>query len=203
VSWGLLTWFERFPEVTAPRPRLHPGIRTYRSERVEARDPGHAPARTLVDLAWVLPFERLRRAVNEALNQRITPGELVTAGHRGAKNLRRVLATAAPTRNDFEDIVPAVLDGLPRPLVNVPITVAGRRYVPDFRWPEQRLILEADGAATHGHLLARAADAERQALLEAHGERFVRVSWTQATQQPHATRARIERALKQLGGAGS
>jgi hypothetical protein len=201
VWWALLPWFERFPEITTPRPRSHPGIRTHRSDHVERvvhnGIPVTPPARTLVDLASMLPYERLRRAVNEALNQRlVTPGQLVTTDHRGAKTLRRILATAAPTRNDFEDVVLALLDGLPRPLVNVPLTVAGRTYVPDYRWPEHHLILEADGGATHGHLLARADDAERQALLEAHGERVVRVSWTQATQRPRETRERIVRALR-------
>ena len=53
--------------------------------------------------------------------------------------------------------------------------------VPDFRWPEQQLVLEADGARWHGDALARADDAERQALLEAHGETVLRARWDQAT----------------------
>jgi hypothetical protein len=55
--------------------------------------------------------------------------------------------------------------GLARPDVNVPMVVAGRRVIPDFRWPCRRLIVEADGAAWHGHRLAQEDDAERQALL--------------------------------------
>ena len=54
------------------------------------------------------------------------------------------------------------------PLVNEPLFIAGRRIVPDFRWPEQRLVIEADGPH-HDDPLARADDLERQRLLEASG----------------------------------
>ena len=68
-----------------------------------------------------------------------------------------------------------------RPHVNVPLIVAGRRVIPDFRWPELQLIVEADGAAWHDDKLAREDDAERQALLEANGERVLRVTWAEAS----------------------
>ena len=54
--------------------------------------------------------------------------------------------------------------------------------------------VEADGAAWHDDPLARADDAERQAMLEAHGERVLRVTWSQAIGQPTQTLARIARA---------
>jgi len=61
-------------------------------------------------------------------------------------------------------------------------------------WPAQRLVVEADGAAWHDNPLARADDAERQKLLEAHGERVVRVTWTQVISRPLQTLARIRAA---------
>jgi very-short-patch-repair endonuclease len=84
--------------------------------------------------------------------------------------------------------------GFERPDVNRSIWVGGRRLVPDFRWPEQRLIVEADGAPWHDNPTAREDDAERQALLEAHGERVLRVTWKQATLHPAATLERIRNA---------
>ena len=33
--------------------------------------------------------------------------------------------------------------GLPHPEVNMPLVCLGRRVIPDFRWPRQRLVLEA------------------------------------------------------------
>ena len=113
---------------------------------------------------------------------------------RGRATLARILATGpAPTRSDLED---AVLDlllrgGLAHPDVNVPLWLDGRRIVPDFRWPEHHLIVEADGAAWHDHRLARQDDAERQALLEAHGERVVRVDWEQTVARSAQTFRRI------------
>ena len=195
---GWVRWDHRLPEVTAPTARRHKGIRTHRSANVERTFfngiPITPPIRTLIDLASILPYKALRRAVNEALNQGlIKPSDLLATKHRGARKLRKILATAAPTRNDFEDIVNAITAeyGLSRPEVNQPYL----GYVPDFRWPAQRVILEADGAATHGHLLARTDDAERQKHLEAHGETVLRVTWNQATMQPARTARRIREAL--------
>ena len=70
--------------------------------------------------------------------------------------------------------------GFKHPDVNRPLTLNGRRLIPDFRWPEQQLVIEADGAAYHDDRLTREDDAERQAILEAHGERVIRVTWAQA-----------------------
>jgi very-short-patch-repair endonuclease len=72
--------------------------------------------------------------------------------------------------------------------------IGGRRVVPDFRWPEQRLVVEADGAAWHDNRLSREDDAERQALLEAHGEQVLRVTWNQAIARSSETLARIRAA---------
>ena len=144
----------------------------------------------------MLPYKQLRRAVNEALNQRLVkPHELVTANHRGARNLRRVVASGAPTRNEFEDLVHALLKDLPKPHTNQPLL----GYTPDFHWPDHRLILEADGRETHDQLLARADDRSRQRFLEAHGYRVLRVTWRQATLEPQRTRARLRAALADAG----
>jgi len=198
VLWGLLAWDFRLPEVTAPTPRVHPGIRTHRSadvERVFRKGiPVTPPLRTLIDLSTIVDDRALRRAVNEALNQRlIKPHEIIVTHRRGAKRLRAMLATAAPTRNEFEDAVLAVLDGLPRPEVNE----RDGRYVPDFTWPAHQLILEADGKQFHGHILARADDKTRQALFEREGWQVERLTWEQLTREPARTRARIARALEE------
>ena len=88
-----------------------------------------------------------------------------------------------------------ILDsGLTRPDVNKPLLLAGRRLIPDFRWPEQQVVVEADGGAWHDNQIAREDDAERQALLEEHGERVLRVTWSQAITRPGETVARIRAA---------
>jgi very-short-patch-repair endonuclease len=118
-------------------------------------------------------------------------------GRRGIRKLRTILASGpAPTRSELEDIVLDLIlrAGLAHPSVNAPLTLGGRRVVPDFRWPEQRLVVEADGAVWHDNPTARADDAERQALLEAAGERVVRITWQQAIARPDETLARLRAA---------
>jgi hypothetical protein len=76
----------------------------------------------------------------------------IRLGPRRGSRLARIIATGpAPTRSALED---AVLDlmlrgGLAHPEVNESLVLDGRRVVPDFRWPAQRLVVEADGAAWH------------------------------------------------------
>ena len=192
-------WDHRFPEVTCANTRKITGIYTHKSASIERTMymdiPITPPLRTLIDLSSGLPFAGLRRAVNEALNQRqIKPAELVTNRHRGAKKLRAILATAAPTRNEYEDIVLAVLleAGLPMPEVNQ----RRLRYFPDFRWHAQRVLLEADSARFHDQMLARADDFTRQRELEAHGDTVVRTTWAEITTRPDRVVARVRAALR-------
>jgi Protein of unknown function (DUF559)/Transcriptional regulator, AbiEi antitoxin len=210
--WGFVDWDDRFPEVTVvgTSTRTHRGVRVHRTSQLERRDtflrqgiPVTSPAWTLMDIASRLDYRRLRRAARQAQSlRRVSIPQLVEilgrlGGRRGSSKLARVVATGpAPTRSELED---AVLDlilrgGVAHPQVNEALRLSGRRVVPDFRWPEQHLVVEADGAAWHDNQLAREDDAERQALLEAHGERVLRVTWDQAIARPGQTLSRIRAA---------
>ena len=190
--WGFLTWEQRRPEVTLPDARQHPGIHAHRSRTLTANDvtrhkgiPVTTPARTLHDLSSKLPFNALRRAARQAQSLRLVKPQ----------DLPRTIAPA-PTRSELEDVLLDLIlrGGLEPPDVNVPLYIQGRRIIPDLRWPAQRLTVEADGAQWHDNPTARAEDAERQALLEAHGERVVRVTWDQATRHPGQTLERLTQA---------
>jgi very-short-patch-repair endonuclease len=214
---GLRAWEGPPVEVTVVgwATARRPGLRVHRARTLDRRDVGRragipvtTPARTLLDLAAVLSHHALRRTVRQALGDRVTEAQLRDVltranGHRGAGALRELVAGGVvPTRSTLED---ALLDllregGLPQPDVNAPLVLDGRRVVPDLRWPAQRLVVEADGAAWHDNPVARAADAERQALLEAHGERVVRVTWEQTMRRPQQTLARIRAALREPVG---
>jgi hypothetical protein len=157
----------------------------------------------LVDLASSLPERALRRAVRHAQSLRLVSVRQVLAAleragpYRGRAALAGLLVTGpAPTRSELEDVVLDLIlrGGFDHPQVNVPMILSGRRVVPDFRWPAQRLVVEADGAAWHEHRLAREDDAERQALLEGHGERVLRVTWEQAVARPDETLRRLRAA---------
>ena len=92
-------------------------------------------------------------------------------------------------------VLDLILAGLiQHPDVNRPLTINGRRVIPDFRWPTQRLVIEADGAEWHDNPIAREDDAQRQAILEAHGERVLRVTWQQAITRRAETLERIRAA---------
>ncbi|HEX6582139.1 MAG TPA: type IV toxin-antitoxin system AbiEi family antitoxin domain-containing protein [Thermoleophilaceae bacterium] len=210
--WGFVHWDGRYPEVTVHggTTRRHPALRVHRTTSLDQVDrsshrgiPVTAPARTLADLACQLDYRALRRAVRQAQSlRRVSLRELVAVTNRlgrrrGTVNLMRILATGpAPTRSELEDVILDLIvsAGVRRPEVNVPLHLLGRRVVPDFRWPGCQLVVEADGAAWHDHRLAREDDAERQALLEAHGEHVLRVTWRQAISQPRQTIARIRAA---------
>lgn len=161
---------------------------------------GTSPARTLLDLASQLPPTALRRAVREAMAQRdVAIRQLAdviarTGPRRGSRKLADVIADGyTPTRSVLEDIVLDLIltGGFERPDVGKPLVIAARRIVPDFRWPAHRLIVEADGAQWHDNMLAREDDAERQALLEASGERVLRVTWDDAVRKQQQTWARL------------
>jgi hypothetical protein len=146
--------------------------------------------RTLDDLARTrIPDQTLKRAVRQAQ----TLG-LVTLSSLASGPPRIRAIVPAPTRSVLEDIVLDLVltAGFARPDVNVPLHIDGHTVIPDFRWPAQRLILEADGAAYHAHTADE--DSARQALLEAHGERVIRVSYRQATRQRRETLERLRHA---------
>jgi very-short-patch-repair endonuclease len=209
--WRFLDWDDRTPEVTVIRTgtRICQGVRVHRTSVLEPRDvmqrqgiPVTVPARTLVDLAAVVNYTLLRRALRRGLAlRRVSIPHVVAATRRlgprrGSAKLTRALATAAPTRSELEDVLlDLIVDaGFARPDVNRPLLLAGRRVIPDFRWPEQQLVVEADSRAWHENPIARVDDRERQALLEAHGERVLRVTWNQAIRSPRETVRRIEAA---------
>ncbi len=78
--------------------------------------------------------------------------------------------------------------------MNPPYRLPGRTVYPDLYWPELRLIVEVDSKEWHSDPLAQRDDAERQAQLEALGERVIRVTKAQARRNPQATLARLRSA---------
>jgi hypothetical protein len=165
--WEIVAWDDRFPEVTVTgTSRTHRGIRVHRSKRTDGVTrrcgiPTTDPAQTLRDLSSMPQFKALRRATRKARSiSLITPAEAASIIPDGY----------IPTRSELED---AVLDLITRgrlrpPDVNVPITLDGKRIIPDFRWPTHHLVIEADGAQFHDDRLARQDDAERQAIATRH-----------------------------------
>jgi very-short-patch-repair endonuclease len=212
--WGIRPWSGAFVEITVPgrggvtkrRGRLiHRSAELADDERTIERDvPTTTVARTLLDLAAVVPPHHLRRAI-----ERSEQAELFDL-----RNVRRVLDAhpARPgrpaltaligdmrqhgvsrTRSDLEAMMLQIcLDNdLPRPQVN---RYDGIRES-DFRWPGRRLIVEVDSWTFHGRTrTAFDDDRARDRALLREGWRVARFT----DRQILTDRARIARELAAL-----
>jgi hypothetical protein len=191
VLWDLVPWDGRPFEVTVRTRRQHPRIRAHRSNSIESVIHKGVPVtpkvRTVIDLARVEDEQVVQRALRRA---RFSAGEL-------AQLPRRILdlgaiATRSPVEDSVYDVV--VRAGLRPPAeVNVPYRLATQTVIPDLRWPELRLIVEVDSREWHDDPLAQVRDRERQAELEALGERVLRVRQAEV-RRPARFLARLEAA---------
>ena len=206
--WGLIA-YHGLPEVTVPgtgrrRPRLtfHHSPLPSDERTVHDAIPVTTVARTLIDLAALVPDHQLERAVNEAeirgLTGPLSLGELVERHPRrpGTKLLRvqldRLNAGATVTRSDLESLFLAFLDdiGLPRPATNV--AVEGLEV--DCVWRRERVAVELDSRGFHDNAIAYERDRERDRNLHAVDWRPLRITWRQLTQTP----AEVERDLRRI-----
>ena len=209
VAWRLLRSSSTI-EVTAPRGRKpREGIIVHRSRLIHPDDravvdgiPVTSVARTLVDLADVLPERRLADAVNEAEVLRMFDLAALTAvldrlpGRRGRHRLRRVLAAytedAHFTRSRAERRFLGLCgrQGLPVPQTNLWI----ESHEIDAYWPDAKLAVELDGGAYHRTRRAFHEDRRRDRRLAAVGIHVVRVAW--ADLEAEAALARELRAIR-------
>lgn len=212
--WGIVPRAAAVPEVTRPgffRPR--PAILCHRSsvppdETGEVlRIPVTSVARTQFDLAGVVSRRQLERAMHEAevrqFTDRLSLPDLLERypRHRGAANLRAVLAAKTPagiTQSELEELFVAFLDahGLPRPRLNGTLPIRGRLLRPDCMWPEQRLIAELDGRGVHRTDRAFESDRQRDRILLVEGWRSTRVTWLQLHGEPAAIAADLRELLR-------
>ncbi len=170
--------------VTAPRKRRNSAKVTFHCADLppdeittEQGIPVTTPARTLLDLAPLLPSPVLARMVEAAPSRGAHLAELLERYPRraGVPRLRAVLAAAQPmTRSDLEAIALEAMErtGLPTPQVNV--VVDGHEV--DFVWREHGLIAELDTYVTHGSRAAFERDRERDRKLMLAGWRVVRIT---------------------------
>jgi very-short-patch-repair endonuclease len=122
-------------------------------------------------------------------------------GRAGTPAVRRLLERRDIGRNitkrELELRFLAFLDAhrIPRPHVNA--RVDGREV--DCLWPEQRLIAELDGFATHGTRTAFETDRARDRALLLAGYRVTRITWRQLAQEPKALAAELDGLLSPRG----
>jgi hypothetical protein len=185
AHWSLRPWSSRSVEVVVAgtsRP-AHRGLVVHRhpdlGEDEVLRDAGvrvTTVARTLLDLAAVVPPTALRGAVGQAEILRLFDLTAVRAlldrhpRHRGAPALRHVLAswageprTRSPQEAAFPDLCASF--GFPRPVMNA--VVLGMEI--DATFPDQGVAVELDSRAFHRGVISREDDHEKRARLAAAG----------------------------------
>jgi hypothetical protein len=156
-------------------------------------------ARTLFDLAALVSFPRLRRAVNNALAMRLVTyeqldamlQELALRGRSGIRPMRKVLSRLGPgkmpTESELEDAFLDLLEANDEPLPERQVNVGtatewvGRA---DFRDLGTPVLFEIDGRTHHQQELDRESDAVRDAELAASGFALLRIPSSRLKEDP-------------------
>src|SRR5436190_12307521 len=184
------------PEVIARKERLIKGVGTRRSRQLDHREgikfrgiPCTTVARTLVDVAGVLPKAALARAVHEAgVLYRTQPEDIEAVlarrpNAKGATDLRQVLR--GDTKVALSKLERRFLRLLRENNLQLPETntLVGGRYV-DCRWPKQKLTVELDSYRYHGSRHAWEQDRKRERQARARGDDFRRFTWADVVEDP-------------------
>jgi len=152
-------------------------------------------ARTLLDLAAVVPVWELRKAISQAEVLRILEHGAVrqvikrSQGRRGVARLRMLMDEIHPetrrTRSEMEILFLKMCARakLPQPEVNPTLNLGGRRTMPDFLWRDAGLIVEADSRRYHDTDSAFQSDREREQRLQLAGWRVSRCTWEQVERE--------------------
>ena len=214
---GLRACHRRLVEVIVPGRSTHrqSGIQVHRSTTLTADDvtrvegiPTTAVARTVLDLAAVVPRRALERALDQAEVLRVFDLTALRReidrnhGSRGAAALQVVLdshtAGTTVTWSDLEErfLAACRAAGLPAPEVNGYVDPRDGEpgFRPDFVWRVRRLALEADGRRYHLTTMAFEVDRRRDQRLKGAGWDVVRVTRRQLDQE----RARIVGLVSRL-----
>jgi hypothetical protein len=201
--WGLWTGSPKPIHVTSTVSRHHPprkGLIRHRARNLAEDDralideiPVTSVARTLLDLAWKLRSDQLRRVLARAEDLKLL--DLVeiddvierNRGHHGAKRLRFAVATYERpiwARSEFERrfVGCLVAAGLPRPATGW--NEVGHEI--DVYWPERRFGIELDSFETHGTREAFETDRERDLDFALAGVSTVRITELMFHREPEA-----------------
>ena len=216
--WGIRPSFDGLIHITvigSDAGRDRDGIRAHRVGSLEPRDirrhqgiPITSPARALLDIAPDLSDRELELAIDQALVRRLVSHAAVAAvvkaypNRRGVARLRSLADPGRPTtetRSDGEEALLAAIRraNLPAPDVNARVG----RYVADFLWREQKVIVELDGYDYHRGRAAFERDHERDAEHQRMGFLVIRVTGRQLARETEAILVRIAMALARRAAA--
>jgi hypothetical protein len=209
--WGLRPDASARFDVTVPFTsgfRSTAAIRVHRARRpIEIATRGGIPvttvARTLADLAEVVPRRALEKALEQADRLKLLDVRAIDAvadaqpGRRGAGLVRRLVRahdTRGMTRSELEDAFLELCDryGIPRPAVNA--RVEGMEV--DCVWPRARLVVELDSWRWHGNRRAFSGDRTKSRRLTLLGWTVVRITDDELVDDPAAVAAAVHELLR-------
>ncbi|TMD94602.1 MAG: DUF559 domain-containing protein [Chloroflexi bacterium] len=165
--------------------------------------PATSTTRTIADLARRAPLVEGMVVLDMALRQRLVRLEELQRWtqehprHRGIGRLKRAMELADPrSESPMETRLRILLieDGLPKPEVQMPLQDETGSLIarPDLCYPEERIVVEYDGAT---HRESMAADNRRQNRLIDAGYRVLRFTAGDLLHRPSSVSALVRRAL--------
>lgn len=216
---GLRSWGWTRVEVTVPGRswRRRDGLQIHRSATLASQDatvvdgiPCTSVARTLLDVAAVLPRRPVERAfdqaeIEEVFDLRALDDVLArNSKHHGAPIVRSILAEhyigSTPTQSELEEAFLALCRriGVSAPLVSewVELCDGEPPIWADFVWRRQRVIVETDGRKFHKSHQARERDPRRDQRAVLAGWRPIRTTWRQVMHRAHELEPTIVRLLQ-------
>ena len=203
----------RWIEVTVGRVRRQPGgVKVHRSRMLESSDvtehrgiPVTTVARTLLDLAGVVPADHLRKALDRAERAGISDLAEIedvlarARGKKGARALRAAVRAWKPryTKSGLEDLLGELVEkaGLPKPQTNVLVDGETEEHEVDAYWPAARLAVQVDGFQFHRTRRDKEHDAASDGDLELSGIQVLRLTEDDLTRRWPSSLRRIERRL--------
>jgi very-short-patch-repair endonuclease len=151
-------------------------------------------ARTVADLARVLPTDRATAAADSALRQGLVSVTVLlallgAAQGRGARGVRLVASLLDPLSGSVLESLLRVLlvtSRLPAPISQHDIRSEFGRVIArvDLCWVAHRLVVEADGFAFHSKRDDYRRDRQRMNELERQGWRVLRFTWEDVLSRP-------------------
>jgi very-short-patch-repair endonuclease len=222
---GLGLWPAQIVEVTTDPDRNYrnPDVHMHRSVDDPAIDCRSVEGitltsvrRTLLDLGSVVPPDRLEKCVERAIFRGMTNPAALWAyidrvgrqGRRGVQPLRAVLelrGRVAPSESDLEAEMVQLLRraGLPEPVRQHEVVVAGRRFRVDLAYPALKIALEIDGDEPHFGARKSDSDDTRDGFLQLGGYLTQHFTKRHIRNEPSESVERVREAFRQRSVGGT
>ena len=164
--------------------------------------------RTLIDLGSVVRSGALEAALERALLARVTTFDrllrrffqLAAKGRPGIAAMRSLLVerdqTLAPAESDLETLLLKILReaGLPAPVRQHHVVVAGQAFRLDAAYPDLMIFMEGDGFGVHSQRDPFERDRSRQNLLVVAGWLPLRFTWRRLCRSPEGVVGEVHSA---------